>query len=405
MSSPSSQTPVPNGWLTLALIAQMALGLLAMTIGVPSMQDWPTTFGASQARVQLTFSAFVATFGLLQLAHGPLSDRIGRKPVLMAGLALTLIGSLLGSVAPDLGTLIAARALQGAGAAAGMVVGRAMVQDLFTGPHRTRMMAIVGMTMGVCPPSALIIGGQLHVRLGWQANFVLVAGLAAALAVFSWRHLPRVAPAPRDPRAHGWRELAGGYARLLREPAFLGYVAILTGGTATFYTYLAGAPVVLKHYAVTPDRLGLYIMSVPLAYIAGNVLTTRLIGRVGERGLMNLGQGLSFLGLAIVLALALADVDTGLALALPLILLGIGHGLLMPPVLAGTVGIVPALAGSAAAIAGVMQQAGGAIGGFFVGIVPHDGAVNLALMMIGWMAVGLVAQLVLLRRRSRGSRT
>ena len=110
--------------------------------------------------------------------YGPLSDRLGRKPVLLAGLALAGVASLLAALAPSLPWLIAARVLQGAGCAAGMVVGRAMVQDLFEGPERTRVMAFVGMAMGLCPPLATIVGGQLHVRLGWQANFVLVAALA-----------------------------------------------------------------------------------------------------------------------------------------------------------------------------------------------------------------------------------
>ena len=115
------------------LLAQISFGLIAMTICLPSMQEWGALFDASQARVQLTFSAYVLAFGLFQLVYGPLSDRHGRKGVLMAGLALLALGSLVAALAPNLDVLIAARVLQGAGSAAGTVVGRAMVQDRFHG--------------------------------------------------------------------------------------------------------------------------------------------------------------------------------------------------------------------------------------------------------------------------------
>ena len=163
------------------LIAQLAFGLLAMTICLPSMQEWSALFGSSQAAVQLTFSGFVVAYGVLQLVYGPLSDRWGRKRVLLLGLAVGCAGSVMAALAPDLNTLIAARVLQGAGCAAGMVVGRALVQDLFQGPQRTRVMAYVGMAMGLVPPVATVVGGQLHVWVGWQANFVLVALLGFGL--------------------------------------------------------------------------------------------------------------------------------------------------------------------------------------------------------------------------------
>lgn len=110
------------------LLSQFAFGLLAMTICIPSMQEWGTQFGVSQATVQLTFSVFVVAFGGLQLVFGPLSDRLGRRAVLLGGLALAVVATFAAAAAPSMGWLIAARVLQGAGAAAGMVVGRAMVQ-------------------------------------------------------------------------------------------------------------------------------------------------------------------------------------------------------------------------------------------------------------------------------------
>lgn len=397
--------PAPRhpGWVTANLIAQLAFGLLAMTINLPSMQEWPAIFGASQASVQLTFSGFIAAFGGLQLVWGPLSDRIGRKPLLLWGLALACAGSLLAAFAPDLVVLTLARVLQGAGCAAGMVIGRAMVQDLFTGNERTRMMAFVGMTLGVCPPLAMLVGGQLHVHFGWRANFVLMAVLAAAMLLAGWWGLPGRKP-QREGRDRGWRELAAGYGQLLREPAFLLYVAILACTTSTFYTFLGGAPIVLKGYGVTPERVGWYIMCIPIAYIFGNLWTSRLVRRSGDHRIMGMGQAWTIGGLLMVLALGLAGAHTPLALALPLVLLGIGHGLLAPPTLTGTVGLVPALAGAAAAIAGLLQQISGAFGAFVVGLVPHDGQVNLALLMLAWTACGLGAQLLLQARQGRLAR-
>lgn len=401
MTALPSSTPPPtpsHGPLIANLIAQLAFGLLAMTICLPSMQEWGALFGSDQASVQLTFSGYVVAYGGLQLLYGPWSDRWGRKKVLMFGLTLAGLGSVLAALSPSLAWLTAARVLQGAGCAAGMVVGRAMVQDLFTGPERTRVMAWVGMAMGLIPPTATILGGQIHVRLGWQANFVLIAVLAVVLFVAAWKGLPDHKPATTV-QPHWLGAMVASYVRLAREPSFLLFVFILSMTTATFYAFLAGAPIVLGSYGVGPAGIGYYIMVVPLSYIVGNYLTTHLTHRIGDRNMMMLGQVFSVGGVALMLVLALANVDTPLAFALPLMLLGLGNGFLVPAALTGTVGLVPALAGSAAAVAGLAQQLMGAVGGYAVGLVPHDGAVNLGWLMLGLGSLALVAQVQLNRRR------
>jgi MFS transporter, DHA1 family, multidrug resistance protein len=391
------------------LLAQIAFGLIAMTICLPSMQEWGALFGASQAQVQLTFSGFVVALGVFQLVYGPLSDRYGRKGVLMTGLALVALGSLLAALAPNLNVLIAARVLQGAGSAAGAVVGRAMVQDQFAGPERTKVMAYIGMAMGLSPPLAAVVGGQLHVRLGWQANFVLVMVLALLMLAAAWRALPnpvRARPAasadladvPGLKKGHWLAGMLQGYGTLLRQKTLVLYVLILCMTTAAFYSFLAGAPIVLGSYGVGPEGIGWYIMVIPVAYIAGNFLTSRLIQGKGERWVMALGQIGTLAGLLLMLGLALMGMNSPLAFTLPLLLLGAGHGFLVPPTLAGTVGVVPALAGSAAALAGLMQQLMGALGAYSVGLVPHHGSRNLGLVMMGFSLCALAAHLALRRQ-------
>ena len=393
--------PGKRTWLIANLLGQIAFGLLAMTICLPSMQEWGAIFQADQAAVQLTFSAYVVAYGGLQLVYGPLSDRHGRKNVLLVGLALAGIGSLLAALSPDLPSLTAARFLQGAGAAATMVVGRSMVQDLFQGAERTRVMAYIGMVLGMCPPLATVIGGQLHVRLGWQSNFVLMTALAALMFLAAWRGLPARPPLRADgdsAQTHWLVAMGRAYARLAREPAFLLYVTILSLSTATFYAFLAGAPIVMRSYGVGPDGVGWYIMCVPMAYIVGNFLTSHWVRDKGERRVMQIGQAAAVTGLVLLLALGFAGLKTPLAFSLPLILLGLGHGLLVPPSISGTVGLIPALAGAAAAAAGLVQQLMGAFGGYAVGLMPHDGAVNLGLLMMGFTLCALAAQWLLHRR-------
>ncbi len=399
MNEPIART-APNGLLTANLLAQLAFGLLAMTICLPSMQEWGAIFGSSQAAVQLTFSAYVVTYGSLQLIYGPLSDRLGRKRILMMGLVIAFAGSVMAALAPDLPTLVFARLLQGAGSAACMVIGRALVQDLFAGPERTRIMAYVGMAMGLCPPLATIIGGQLHVQLGWQSNFVLMALLAALLFIAAWRGLPDHQPTT-GVQPHWFRSMLNSYSKLARKPSFGLYVLLLAMTTATFYAFLGGAPVVLSSYGVKPDGIGFYIMAIPGSYILGSYLTTRLSHRTSDRRIMYFGQVITVGGVALMLLMALAGVNSPLAFTLPLMLLGIGHGLLVPPALAGTVGLVPALAGSAAAVAGVSQQLMGAVGGFSVGLFDHDGAANLGWLMLGWALCGALAHGWLFRRKAK----
>jgi MFS transporter, DHA1 family, multidrug resistance protein len=295
--------------------------------------------------------------------------------------------------------LTAARALQGAGCAAGMVVGRAMVQDLYSGPQRTRVMAYVGMVMGLCPPLATVIGGQLHVRLGWQANFVVMALVAAALWLAAWRGLPSHVKSGQV-KPHWFGAMVSSYAQLAREPSFLLFVVVLSMMSATFYAFLAAAPGVLGTFGVGPDGVGFYIMLVPLSYIVGNFLTARLAHRDNDRGMMFWGQVLALVGIVLMGLLAWLGPHAPLAFAGPLMLLGLGNGVLVPPTLAGTVGLVPALAGSAAAVAGLMQQFMGAVGGFAVGLLPQTSAMPLAMLMFCLASVGVLAQWVLFQRPS-----
>jgi MFS transporter, DHA1 family, multidrug resistance protein len=383
--------PPPNPWRVANVVAQIAFGLLAMTICLPSMQEWGVLLSADPSSVQLTFSAYLVAYGALQVLYGPLSDRLGRKRILLFGLALAAVGSLLAAFAHSIDALIVARALQGAGSAAGMVAGRASVQDLFTGAQRTRVMAYVGMAMGLCPPLATLVGGQLHVRLGWQANFVLMAVIAAVLALAAWRGLPSAPPRAAG-QGHWARDMAGAYRQLLGNGEFVLNAWVLALTVATFYAFLSGAPLVLGSLGVGPAGVGVYMMVVPLSYIVGNFATSRLAHRRGERWLLNCGQALTLTGIGLMLAIGAAGARTPLAFALPLALLGLGHGLLTPTLLTRAVSLVPALAGAASAVTGLLQQLVGALGGYAVGWVRHDGQVNLGWVMLAITLCALAAQ-------------
>ena len=271
-----------------------------------------------------------------------------------------------------------------------------MVQDLFQGAERTKVMAYVGMSLGCVPPLASITGGQIHVHLGWHANFFLLMLLALLLTVWAWRALPTPQPAAAV-ESETPMTILGAYQRLLQSPVFVRYLIILAVTTATFYTFLGGAPLVLKAYGVGPEGVGFFIMSIPLSYFVGNYFTSRFIHRMGERTISQWGQGFTLSGIVLMLSLALLGFHNPLAFTLPLILLGLGHGLLVPPTLSGTVAVIPALAGSAAGFAGVVQQITGGLGGYLIGFLSNDNAIHLGMVMFGFAFCGWLSHLSLRR--------
>ena len=394
--STGATVPPPRRFVLASLLCAIGFGLVAMTICLPSMPAWEEVFDATQARVQLSFSSFLVAFGVAQIIFGPLSDRYGRRRLLIVGYALAALASLAAALSTGLNSLILARFIQGTGAAAGMVLGRAMVQDLYSGADRSRVMAYIGMAMGLCAPVATVVGGQLHALAGWRANFVLIAVLALCLLLMTWRALP---PDTRSEStsAHWLRALLDAYGQLLRAPAFLAYVAILSLSTGTFYVYLAGAPSVYAQYNVGPREVGFFIMVVPVSYIAGSFITSHLVKHFSDARLMLAGHCVSLAGISLVVVLAVVDVRSPIAIAAPLLLLGLGQGLLMPSTLSGTVSVIPALAGAAAGAAGLAQQLTGAFGGYVIGLFEHDGATNLGLLMLTFMLTAFASQMLLRR--------
>lgn len=388
-----------RGRITVILLAQIALGLLAMTAPLPSMPSWQQTFDASQAHVQLSFSAYLVAFALAQLVYGPLSDNYGRRRILLIGLGIGLAGTLAAIAAPTLDWLIAARALQGAGMCAGMAIGRAMIQDIFLGPERTRIMAWAGVTMGFCPPLGTVVGGSLHAWFGWQFVFVALAVVSVLCMAAAASGLP--GQTPRTAPRRTVRQMVASYGELLATPAYLPYCLIAAFTSGCFYVFIGSAPLVFDSYGVAPEHIGWYIMMVPASYITGNLIVTRVTGRVAESTLMLTGQMCNLVGIGLVPVLALTGIAHPLAVSMPLMLMGLGNGLLMPPTLTGAVGALPLLAGAAAAMAGMLQQMIGAAASFISGLLDMGDASAMGLLMVALTTLAFLAQLPLMVQRSR----
>lgn len=386
-----------GSWVLANVVGQVAFGLFCMAICLPALASWPATFGAGAGAVQLTVSGFAAAYGGMQLLYGPWSDRIGRRPVLLTGLALAIAGSLLAMQAAHIGVLVAARVLQGAGCAACMVCGRALAQDAFEGGARTRALALAAITMGLMPPAATLLGGELAVRFGWRSAFAACAGVGLVLLAAGWR-LPAARRAPAQ--ATAVHDLIAGYRTLLRQPRFKWFALQLASSTGTFYAYLAGAPVALAGQGIAPDRIGWYVMAPCLAFIAGSLLAARLARKHPDLHIVMAGQAVAGIGCVLLVGAALSGPATPLAVTWPVAVLAVGHGLIVPPSLAGTVGLVPALAGTAAALAGLAQQLGGALGSYTAAFAPQLAQLGLPMLLSAWSLAGAVAQLVLRAKRT-----
>ena len=333
-----------------ALGAITLIGPLAIHLFLPVMPAVKSAFAISDALVELTFSVTLFTMAIVTLFYGSLSDRYGRRPVLLAGLALFVIGSALSAFAGSVAVLIAGRILQATGAGCGLTLSRAIARDAYGPEALVKAIAYLTMAYTIGPMIAPTLGGFLMDMLGWRAAFwfALLAGagilIGAYLVLFETRH-------KTDGAAPGGHVLAH-YAMLLSDGRFVAYVLQSGALSFAFFAIAAASPLLMKDIlGKSGTEYGLYFILFPLGYMSGNWIASHVSGRAPIDHMVLLGSALSFLVLAVQAALIFAGMLSPLLIFLPGGLTSFAQGLSMPNAQAGAMRVAPALAGTAAGLA------------------------------------------------------
>lgn len=379
-----------RGQLLLILIIATAVGVLAMNIILPSLPSIARDFDTSRHAAQLVLTAFLFALATGQLVYGVASDRFGRRPTMIVGLTIFAIGTLICTVAWSFEALIAGRFIQGAGASTAMVIGRAILRDLFDRNEAASLLAYVTMAMVVAPMLAPAIGGALQETVGWRASMLLLLTAAGFVIVLIILRLPETNP--NLGMSASLPQHLKSYRILLASPLFMSYAAIGAFTSATFFTFVGGVPyITIELMGRGPGEFGLWIILVAAAYMAGNFITARFAQRIGTRAMMRYGTAICVVGAAVLVLFALYGPFVPLALFAPMMIVTFSNGLVMASAITSGVSVRPDLAGAAAGLSGFLQFTAGGLVTVLVSLV-HDGtAVPLALMILAAAILSLFA--------------
>jgi len=385
------------------LTALIALGQLATAIYAPSMPSLAGVFGTTAETVALTLTVFLAGFAVSQLVFGPLSDRFGRRPVLLWGVVLFLIGSLGCALSNGIGALIAWRFVQSVGACSGAVLGRAIVRDIYGRERAAKALAYIGIAFSVSPAVSPIIGGYLQVWYGWRSPFLFLTGIGLILLALGWTLLSESNKTP-DPNALAPGAMLRNFRVLLTDRTFLGYMAALSLTFSGLMAFVASAPfLIIEQLHLSPDHFGLLAALTSAGTLAGNLSAGTLTTRLGTRRMVAGGCAISLAGALIMAGFGLAG-HFGIWLVMgPMIVFLWGMGTVMPNAMAGAIGPFARMTGAASALLGFFQMAAGAAAGMIAGGLPHDTQWPLGMMMVLLAGSSLLLFAVLVRRRAEPS--
>ncbi len=345
-----SQASAP---FTLLLGVLVALTALGMDMFLPSVPVIARAFGTEPGTAQLTVTTYLIGLAIGQLAWGPVSDRYGRKPVLLAGLALFLVSSACGALAQSAPAVVLIRFAQGVGMSSGPVIARSIVRDLYAREQAAQLLARMMAVFGIIPVAAPLIGGQAIALSGWPAVFWVLAAIALALLAAVGLGLRETAPAERPSIAPA--RIAASYAVLLGDARFrasLATMLLAQLGIIAFVTSSALAMVVALR--LTPTEFSVLFAAVMLGQIVGAITGSRLVPRLGIGRMVRLGAALALAGGLLLAALALAGIAHWSALVLPMIVYLFGCSFMVPNATAAALSPFPQMAGSASSLLGAL---------------------------------------------------
>ncbi len=379
------------------LIAVAAVGPLALNIFTPSLPGMQSVFNVSYGTIQLTITLFLFGTAFAQLLYGPFSDRFGRRPALLAGLCLFLVGSIASAFATTITWLLLARTLQAVGGCAGLVLSRAIVRDMHSGEKSASMIGYITMGMVVVPMVAPLLGGFLDEWFSWRAGFLFVS-IAGSLVLFAAAFkLPEtnhdLRPMP------GMRGVLVSYAGLLKSADFRHYAFCAAFSSGSFFAFLSGGPFVAIELMGQPKSVyGACFVAVAIGYMTGNFTTGLTAERIGTDRMITLGACISLTGAAIMCASALSGHISLLSIFGSMALIAFGNGLCLPSAMAGSVSVNPQIAGAASGLAGFLQMTLSACITLFVGYTQSDSALP---MIFTILATSLIATAIHARARFR----
>jgi DHA1 family bicyclomycin/chloramphenicol resistance-like MFS transporter len=385
--------------LIFILGALSAFGPLSIDMYLPGLPALGRDLHAGALPVQLTITACLAGLALGQLLVGPLSDRLGRRRPLLAGVAVWAAASALCAASPDVYVLIGLRLIQGFAGASSIVITRAVVRDLYDGSESARVYSALFLVNGMAPILAPLIGGQLLVLTDWRGVFAVLSAGGLVLLTMAALGLPESHPAAAR-RTGGLAETKERFAMLLGDRVFMGHVLACGLAFAAMFAYIAGSPFVLQDiYGVSPQGFAALFSVNALGLVTLAQVSGRVVGRLGPRRLLGYGLAMNATGgLAVVCVVAAGGIGVG-AMAAALFVTVSSLGLVFPNASALAMADHPEDAGSASGFLGVLQFSVGALAAPLVGVAGQDTAWPMAIV-IATLGIGAVAALTLIARET-----
>ena len=366
--------------------------MMSTDLYIPSLPHLPELLGASPELVKLTVSLNIAAYGIATLIHGPLSERFGRKPVMLWGMAGFTLASFLCANAADIEQLLFARILQGVAAAAEGVVVLAIIRDIFTEKEQVRAIAIYGIATSFAPAFAPLLGGYIHVYFGWRMNFYFLTGLALLVTLLIILFLKE--STEKDYGALSLKEIFADYFGLLTNKSFLLYIVIAGCSLGSIFAFITAGPFILiKNHGVATEHFGYYQGVIVIAYVIGSLLATRMARTHKIRTILRTGVYVAVFGALLLLAIIFSGVETPATLIVAIAIIVFADG----PIFA----VIPTLAmnstdkrtGTAAAMIVSAEMTIGSLAAFAVSWI-HDGtALPMMITMLALVAIIVLAYL------------
>ena len=378
--------------MIILLAAVSALGPVGMQILLPALPVIKQKFYVTNDVAQLTLSLSMLAIAIGTLVYGPLSDKFGRKRVMLVGIVITIFGSIVCFVADSIMLLISGRFIQAFGGAVGLVLARAIVRDVYGPEEAARVIATLVMVMVVLPMMSPALGGELMQRFGFESVFIVIAFASAIAFVFLFLWLPETLAKPVP--FEGVKSMLMTFSKLFASRVFCGYAFCVTFVSVVFFSFISAAPeIMVSVLKRPPTEYGYYFIMIPAGFMTGNYVARHYGRTISIDNMIAIGASVGVFGIVLALLLQTLGMSSPVALFLPIALAVFGNGITLPNAQAAAINEFPEYAGTASGLTGFLQMAVSSVAAQAVALI-FNGTVY---PLLGLMLVASIISLLIFR--------